>query len=207
MRGSPRFLSWIDRCEETINHFLTHSKIDSDSIIRLREEETSNESDSLNPARYSRQKPLKLRESLLEEKINVMVMGKLNTVGLCSVFDFSNLLRLIPGYEILGGPYKSSSVKTQCLWKRTKTAWHWPWQQNPPNYTRFFVFTTPHIHKGGFHIHFRCSNGGLQLPQCPKEFLGIFGSFYIKMNKCNYLHRGQWLTTQTCISLVIGYVM
>ena len=80
MRGSPRFLSWIDRCEETINHFLTHSKIDSDSIIRLRGEETSNESDSLNPVRYSRQKPLKLRESFLEEKINVMVMGKLNTV-------------------------------------------------------------------------------------------------------------------------------
>ena len=83
MRGSPRFLSWIDRCEETINHFLTHSKIDPGSIIRLKGEATSNESNSLNPSPYSRQKPSKLRESLLEEKINVMVMGKLNTVRLC----------------------------------------------------------------------------------------------------------------------------
>ena len=84
MRGSPRFLSWIDRCEETINHFLTNSKIDPGSIIRLKGEDTSNESNSLNPFRHSRQKPSKLRESLLEEKINVMVMGKLNTVRLSS---------------------------------------------------------------------------------------------------------------------------
>ena len=86
IRGSPRFLSWIDRCEETINHFLTHSKIDPDSIVRLKGEDNSNESNSLNPTRHSRQKPSKLRESLLEEKINVMVMGKLNTVQL-KVFE------------------------------------------------------------------------------------------------------------------------
>ena len=87
MRGSPRFLSWIDRCEETINHFLTHSKIDPGSIVRLKGEDDSNESNSLNPPTlYSRQKPSKLRESLLEEKINVMVMGKLNTVQL-KVFE------------------------------------------------------------------------------------------------------------------------
>ena len=141
MRGSPRFLSWIDRCEETINHFLTHSKIDSNSIIRLRQEETSNESNSLNPSRCSVQKPSKLRESLLEEKMNVMVMGKLNTVGLC-LLDYSTISTFdFLGYEIPRGPHNPSSVETQCLWKRTKTAWHWPWQQNPPHYTRFFVFT------------------------------------------------------------------
>ena len=30
---------------------------------------------------------------------------------------------------------------------------------------------------------FRCSKGGLQLPQCPKEFLGILRNIYIQIYK------------------------
>ena len=58
----------------------------------------------------------------------------------------------------------------------------------------------------------RCSEGGLQLPQCSKEFLGIFRNIHIQIFKwikcmlnCS-LFRGQWLITEAGFCLVFSSV-
>ena len=85
MRGSLRYLSWIERCGETINNFLNNSRIDSEAIsVCLRKEEKNIESNN-SPHLYSRSEQkkslkLKAKENVVEQKINNMVMGKLNEV-------------------------------------------------------------------------------------------------------------------------------